>query len=361
MKKPRILFLVQLPPPIHGSSLVNQTIVESEEVQNSFDVDVIETQLAKNIDTMGSFSFSKVINGFKMFFLLLKKLIISNYDLAYLTLSPKGFAFYKDALLAMALKLFKVSIVYHLHGKGIAEESKTLWKKKLYKWVFSNEKVIVLDELLYYDIEKVYPYNPYVLNNGIQKVNLPKATKSQTTFIYLSNLIKQKGILDFMEAIKLLQNKNIKNFRVIIIGANKDVSSDELKSFVNENNLKNIDVLGAVYGEKKYEHLVNSDIFVLPTYFFNECYPLSILEACQAKLAVISTKVGAIPSMIKNEENGCLVQSNKPDELAEKMKYLIDNPDLLDKIKQNNQDKFNANWTQEIFIKNFIQIMNKIV
>lgn len=361
MKKPRILFLVQLPPPIHGSSLVNQTLVESKEVQESFDIDVIETQLAKNIDTMGSFSFGKVRNGLKIFFLLLKKLIYSKYDLVYLTLSPKGFALYKDALLVMLLKLFKLPIVYHLHGKGIIEESKTSWKRKLYKWVFSNEKVIILDELLHYDIEKVYPHQPFILNNGIKKVNLPKSTSSKTTFIYLSNLKKEKGILDFIKAIKILQNENIDCFKAIVIGADSDVSSDKLNSFIDENKLKNIEIVGAVYGDKKYEYLVNSDVFVLPTYYFNECYPLTILEACQASLAVISTNVAAIPSMIKNEENGYLIQPNNPNKLAKKMKHLIENPNLLEKMKQNNYKKFNANWTQEIFIKNFIKTINKIV
>ena len=50
---PRLLILAQLPPPIHGASIMNQTVVDSKLVNDSFDVSVIPLRFSRSIDDLG--------------------------------------------------------------------------------------------------------------------------------------------------------------------------------------------------------------------------------------------------------------------------------------------------------------------
>jgi len=363
--KPKILFLVQLPPPVHGSSLVNKIIVNNENVKSRYDIDIIEIQLAKNMEDLGNFSLMKIVNAFIIFFKLLKNVVLKKHELAYLTISPVGFAFYKDAILVFLIKIFSsVKIVFHIHGKGIKNEIKSNFKRKLYSFVFKNTEVIQLAEILYCDIKDIYHRKPYFLPNGIINTNIKKESSiiknDSVTFIYLSNLMEEKGILVFLKSIKLLQSFK-KNLRVYVVGSSADITINYINDYLKENKIKNVKVLGPKYGEDKYFYLNKSDVFILPTYYKNECFPLTILEAFQAGLAVISTNNGAIPDMVKNNINGFIVPQNDSDALAEKMKYLIENVAILNKMKVKNKLEYSEKYTEDIFIENYIKIIDQIL
>lgn len=363
MKKPEILFLVQLPPPVHGSSLANKLLVEDPVIQNQYQIDVFPIQMADNNTDMGKFSLKKIAKTCRQIFRLIRLLFNKKFNLAYLTLSPFSFAFYKDALLVIVLKLFQQKIVLHLHGRGIKNQTQNYFKRQIYKKVFKGVAVIMLNELLYEDIQLIYPKTPYYLPNGIQaSPRQPRLTENPIpTFIYLSNLTLSKGILDFVEAIKILQEQQLE-FKTYIVGnSTTSLSTEDLQARIASDNLKNVVVTGPIYGEKKYDYLVGSDVFVLPSKLTNESFPLSILEGFQAGLAVISTHIGAIPAIVENDINGFTIEPENPQQLAEKMMFLIKNPAVLQQMKQNNRKKYQTQYTREIFTHNFVNIINDIL
>jgi glycosyltransferase involved in cell wall biosynthesis len=362
MKNEKILFLVQLPPPIHGSALVNQLLINSEVLNDRFQVEVMPTQIAGSMEDIGSFSLRKLWKAISICYLTFFKLLTKKYTLVYLTLSPLSFAFYKDAILVFLTKAFGNKVVLHLHGKGIKNQIKSRLKKKIYKSVFKNTEVIILSENLYEDIAEIFPKRPHILPNGISELpNFDIAeeyTSDKTTFIYLSNLRKDKGIFVFLEAIRLL--KPIENkFSINVAGPSADVTIKEVKSYIKRHNIDNANVVGPAYGKEKYSYLKMSDVFVLPSK--NECFPLTILEAYQSGLAVISTNTGAIPYIVKNNHNGFVVTPEDPVELAERMKQIIEDRDLLFAMKARNKKEYQEKYTSEIFIQNFVFILDTIL
>ena len=73
---------------------------------------------------------------------------------------------------------------------------------------------------------------------------------------------------------------------------------------VDKRNLNDrIAYVGRKVGEEKEAFFRQSDVFVFPTYYYNECFPLVILEAMEYKLPVISTNEGGIPDIVKDGEN----------------------------------------------------------
>ncbi|MBI2064956.1 MAG: glycosyltransferase family 4 protein, partial [Candidatus Yanofskybacteria bacterium] len=70
------------------------------------------------------------------------------------------------------------------------------------------------------------------------------------------------------------------------------------------------------------------DIFVLPS--VKEGFPWALIEAMTARLPVIATRVGAVPEIIKDRQNGIIVEPNKPEQIAKAITEII-NSDYLKK------------------------------
>ena len=154
MKK--ILYIIQLPPPVHGAGLMNSYLTKSNLINECFDIQIVNLQFASSTRDLAKLSFLKILKALYFAVVIFKKSIKFKPDLVYFTLSPSGYAFYRDVIYVLILKLFNLKILYHLHGKGIRNEAgKNFLKKNLYKLVFKNADVICLAPNLIKDIESV--------------------------------------------------------------------------------------------------------------------------------------------------------------------------------------------------------------
>ncbi len=80
------------------------------------------------------------------------------------------------------------------------------------------------------------------------------------------------------------------------------------------------------------ELLAGADIFLLPSR--TEAFPYVLLEAGGAGRAVIATRVGGVPEIIKDMQNGILIHPRSPGEVAEAIDYLILNPVKIKAFKE---------------------------
>lgn len=357
--KDKILFVVQLPPPVHGASMMNRYVVENPFLKDNYDIKILPLKFVDRNNQIGKMSLKKIFLMFSFCLRLTKTLLFYKPDLVYYTLAPFGKAFLRDFLFISIIKCFKNNIMLHLHGKGIQKFiNKNPCTFSLYKKVFNKTNVIHLSQSLLYDIKPFQDIikNIYIIPNGIPEINENGMAKEKKIgrnirIIYLSNLKKSKGVLVLIEALKVLKG-NQTNFEVNIVGNPDDVSIGNLEEIVRASDLENnVRILGPKYGKDKYQELLNADIFVFPTYYENECFPLSILEAMQMNNAIVSTDNGAIKEIITDGENGFIVEQEDPNALAQSIRMLIDNTELLEEIKHNNKIKFKDKYTLKIFYK----------
>ena len=289
MKK-KILFIIPLPPPVHGASIINKCIKNSTKINKRFDTFYINSSTSKKFESLEKFNFYKIVKLLKIIYLCFFKLSFKSPDIVFFNPSPIGWGLYKDCILIFIIKLFKKKIIYHMHGKGIKNQViKSNFKKILFTYLLKNANLICLSKKLVSDVNLVRDKSKLVsiINNFSEKSNIKNKKRSKSlTFIYLSNLVVSKGILIFLDAIKILQNKKkIKNFKVKIIGKATDERFNALikKKILS---LQNINYLGPLYSGKKFIELNKSDILVLPTKYKKETFPLAILESMQMKLGI---------------------------------------------------------------------------
>ena len=356
----KLLFFLKIPPPITGVTVINQMVLQSKLLNSSYSIYPIKIQYVNSLDDYGRFRISKLKVFIRLFIKLVQGVIITRPAFVYFQISPLGKAFYRDVFFVVLLKLMRVPIVFHLHGKGIkkAVSDKPLLKK-IYYHVFNNEKLICLSQSLVSDIEDVYEGRPYIVPNAIRHKRVKKEKKSEIPHIlFLSNLFHSKGVLDFIEALHLLKKENIL-FKAHIVGGDGDIKKEELILHIEKKNLSSeIKVHGALYNSDKEKIISGSDIFVFPTR--EDVWGLVLLEAMQAGLPVIATMEGAIPEIVEDGVTGLLVPKKDPQGLKEKIKYLIENSEERKTMGEAGHRKYLEKYTLEKFEQNLLNTFTAI-
>ena len=361
--KSKILFILHLPPPVHGSAMVGQYIKDSKVVDKAFDTRFINLSTSLTIDEIGKNPIVKVSRYFKIIFKLIKYLIGFKPETVYLAITAKGLGFYKDLPLALLVKIFGKKLVLHYHNKGVVNYQDRLLDNWLYKILFKNSKVILLSEKLYEDVIKyVAKEDVFFCPNGIPNPNdfLNKIPKKNEVFqfLFLSNLIESKGVYILLEALEILKNKGFK-FHCNMVGGEGDISSEVLSNKIKDLSLSDsVTYLGKKYGNDKLEIFNNSDVFIHPT--VDDCFPLVLLEAMQFSLPIISTPIGGIPDMIEHNKNGFILEKNNSFELFDKIRTLIDNTEQAREMGVKGRVRFLEHYTLDVFEKRLVEILNQI-
>ena len=363
--KNKVLFILHIPPPVHGSSMVGGYIKDSLIINSEFETQYINLGTSKSIYDIGKKSITKIVSYLKIIIRSIRSLIIFKPDIVYLGITAKGVGFYKDFIIALIVRMFGSQLVLHFHNKGVSINQSRMIDNFLYKIVFKKAKVILLSKHLYFDIEKyIDENNVFYCANGIpdmtNNVWLDRKNKSEFNnnspqILFLSNLIESKGVYVLLEALKLLNEKRI-TFICNFVGGEGDVSVSNFNYKVHELKLdKKVFYLGKKYEEDKIIIFKESDIFVHPS--FSDCFPLVLLEASQFSLPMISTHEGAIPEIIKEGFNGFLVNKKDILALSDKLEVLIKDEKLRLKMGRNAYLKYLNNYTLEKFENNMIEIL----
>src|SRR5439155_3502169 len=108
-------------------------------------------------------------------------------------------------------------------------------------------------------------------------------------------------------------------------------------------------------GRAKERLFAEADIFVFPTYYRAESFPLVILEAMSFGLPVVSTYEGAIPEIVIDGVTGHIVPRRDSAELAARLEYLILNPQARLTLGRNGRQRFMENYTMERFHESVVR------
>lgn len=163
---------------------------------------------------------------------------------------------------------------------------------------------------------------------GLNLADFPytPAPTQPVSFLFIGRLLKEKGIFDFIEAIKIVKSQH-PTAQFTILGSIDEqnmgaLSQKELDNLLSQNLFH---YPGQVHN---VAHWINqSSIFVLPSY--REGIPRSTQEAMAIGRPVITTDVPGCRETVINGINGFLVPKWNPQALADKIIYFIENPEQI--------------------------------
>ncbi len=225
------------------------------------------------------------------------------------------------------------------------------FKRKLEKWGYEKNielETTIIDEYLIKD---------FSFEDHIQ-LREKRIAASSINILFLARVEIPKGIYETIETFTILKknNSNI-NLKLTIAGDGKELPN--VKTFIKENQINNVSVLGFVKEKSKIKALLDADIYFFPSY--TEGMPNSVLEAMAFGLPIVTRSVGAIPDIISNENNGYHTNSKDPNDLAELIQKIIDSHTLRKKMAANNQKLATERFTTSVVLDRIENIYENTV
>lgn len=146
---------------------------------------------------------------------------------------------------------------------------------------------------------------------------------SKNSFVigYVGRLVKDKGIIELIDAFNVLQKQNI-NIKLLLVGMleERDSLPKDIISKIQDNT--SIICTGYVDNSSIENYYALMDLFILPSY--REGFPTSILEASSMKLPVVTTKVTGCIDAISHGKTGYFVNHDKYEIASVIQKYICD-------------------------------------
>jgi glycosyltransferase involved in cell wall biosynthesis len=145
----------------------------------------------------------------------------------------------------------------------------------------------------------------------------------------------------------------LKDEKISCLLAGKGSEKKNLEKQVEKNNLLNkFMFLGVV--DAVPEFLSKLDMFVLPSRW--EGFGLVILEAGASKLPVVASDVDGIKEIIRNNHNGLLFKAGDADDLARKIKELIDDKQKRERLAKELYKNTRDNFSIDKMVKKYEKI-----
>ncbi len=186
-------------------------------------------------------------------------------------------------------------------------------------------------------------------NDDIQKSSL-----YNNYIFYAGMLIYLKGVHVLIESMTKIVEKYEKQLLLI---AGSGEYQKELERLVKERKLEdNIIFLGHLDQRTLSSYMRNCMVLVLPSLM--EGLGRVLIEAMACGKPVIGTAVGGIPDLIKDGKNGFLVQPNNSEAIANRIIYLIQNPDVAVKMGINGREFVSATFSTMKYTANFQELIH---
>lgn len=223
---------------------------------------------------------------------------------------------------------------------------RTDWDKRLVSVMAPNAKVFHLEEAM----RDAFHQNEWHPHRDRDKFVLTTTVRSNT----------YKGLEVVLAASKLLAPLISKKLEWRIIGLAGDdpyvkASKVKAKYFESDDHVK---FLGFRSGPELAQELLNSDAYVHPTHIDNS--PNSVCEAMLMGLPIVATNVGGVPCLLKDHEEGLLVQSGDSYALAGAILEIYKNPRKASRMGENAKVRGKQRNNLDKIIDNLLNIYSEL-
>lgn len=257
------------------------------------------------------------------------KYVSTRYKVAHIH-SCSGTDFYRSSIFVYLFKLMGKKVILHLHG-GMFENfyrSHSTFVRK----VCSKCDMLVTVSNYFVELLKHHRLNDDVrlLHNSIPDAAPHTLSKNndKIVFSFLGAIDKHKGIYEILEAIG--ENKPLFENKIILkIGGSGNTGY--MFDIIRHHGLENmVEYKGWVSDKEKEEFLQTSNVYIQPSHF--ESFGISILEAMNYGLPIITTGEGGIPDLVTDGVNGLIVRTGNKSDIANAISKLTTDKELRLKL-----------------------------
>ena len=267
----------------------------------------------------------------------------------------------------------KIPTISTITGTGPLFDSNSLSyvvARQLYKWVLKKTKFVFFPN---FDDLEAFIRAKYITRQQAKRVpgsgvNYEKFAPMPFTrghdgkfiFLYISRLIKDKGIMEYVEAASLLKPQ-FPNAEFHVIGPLWTGNTRSLT--VTEKELNEwIEKKWIVYHDKQKDirpYVANADCVVMPSY--REGMSNVLLESASMARPLIATNVTGCRDIVEDKVNGLLCKVKDGKDLAEKMKQMMSLPAAgREQMGKKGREKMIREFDKKLVIQIYLQAIDEI-
>lgn len=220
-------------------------------------------------------------------------------------------------------------------------------------WVLRRAELVTTpSEYLGRAIQKKYNINPERIktnyNAGEETESYPIETpKVKHQMVTTARLTSWKGVDGIIRATALLKEK-YPDIRFVCAGDGPEM--ENLKNLAHELSLdKEVNLLGKISRAETWQLRKTSEVYVLNSTY--EGLPHTVLTSFAAEIPTVATNIPGTDEAVYHESTGLLVHVDSPNEIAEAVSRLFENPDLQKTLVENGKKLLKEKFSWEAHIK----------
>lgn len=215
--------------------------------------------------------------------------------------------------------------------------------------------------LLKFPVEKCYKwgYFPEIKQQNIERLLINKDKKEKIVILWAGRFLKWKHpdlAIELAEKLK----ENGYSFELQLIGCGE--LERDLSQMICEKKLDGcVKILGYMPTELVREHMEKADIYLF-TSDFQEGWGAVLNEAMNGACAIVASHaIGAVPFLLTSGENGFIYRNEDIDDLYQKVKILIEDPSMREKIGIAAYETVCKEWNAKIAIQRLLIVSEQII
>jgi glycosyltransferase involved in cell wall biosynthesis len=285
---------------------------------------LVDRRFSKSLADVGKTNVSKIVAGLGLILRLAYSLVMARPQAVVFFVTNRPGSFVVDVALSLVLRFTKAPTIAYVHTQGFTalRDRGRLWSV-LVKLLFGSvETVVCLSPTLERDIRQV---SRRVKITSIANtppdvpVASPESSRTRNQILFLSNLIEEKGLADFLHVADQFSKAGSRAQFLVAGAPTTDDQLDSLRASVPPNT----QIIGAVHPQQKWELLSTCSVLVFPSRYVFEAQPLVIIEAFLVGLPVVTYNVGGISDMITSGHDGVIVEQGDRDGISKAVNRLL--------------------------------------
>jgi glycosyltransferase involved in cell wall biosynthesis len=287
--------------------------------------------------------------------------IFYKLGLAHVHMASRG-SYSRKSIIIRLVRSLGAKTILHLHGAEFEDFYKNECSSKKQQHIRNTfnlaDKVIVLSSQWLKWVNTIVKdkSKSCIVYNAVEEVTLPHQKEVSQSILFLGRLGQRKGTEDLINAFAKIAN----NFPMAELHLGGDGDIDFYRDKVTRLGIiKQVTFLGWISGEIKNKYLAKAAIYCLPSY--NEGFPMGVLEAMSANVAVVASTAGGIPDAITDQQEGLLIEAGDVDALASALTTLLENDVLRKEYINAAKTKYQKNFSPNIIIPRLKRIYKELL
>lgn len=350
-----VLMAGVVPPPVHGASLATRALFDAD--LSPVSKVLLEIRSSNTLESVGKPSLGK---GLGMLALICRCLWLRMTRgprvLYYTPGSAAVVPFVRDVLFLGLCRPWFSRTVLHYHSGGLPEFIRSgAVKQILGKWIYGRGAWSVgLSRHTPVPGADCGASREFEVANGMDVPAVLPDLRDDDEFriLFVGNLYEDKGVLDLLAASMTVAGQLGRIVRLRLVGRWPDQKTRlkfEAMAADAPASLR-IDPPSACYGDEKWEAFANADVFVFPSFYRSENFPLVLIEALACGLPVVATRWRGIPSIIEDGVSGLLVEPRDRVGIAANLVRLALDPDLRTRMGRSGREAYLCRMTLEAHV-----------